>query len=179
MCNADLTLVRHTKPDIAEGVCYGVLDLDVADSFEAESSAVLSGLTKPDLLISSPLRRCQRLAHKISLAFDLPIVTDERVREMDFGDWEGIAWNDIERSQIDQWTNDFYRARPHGGESVEMLAERVQSALGSYRKTGRSHLIVCHAGVIKAAFATGIMASDFSTSVAFGGIVKLPDFSDD
>jgi len=174
MCNTEITLVRHTRPDIADGICYGALDLAVADTFEAESSVVLSNLTKPDVLVSSPLQRCQRLAKKISLAFNLPVVTDERVREMDFGDWEGIAWNDIDRAEIDQWTNEFYRARPHGGESVEMLVNRVQSALNEYRNNGKHHLVVCHAGVIKAAMSNGTSAGEFSTSVEFGGVLKLP-----
>ena len=172
-------MLRHTKPDIAEGVCYGVLDLGVPDTFEADSAVVLSGLTKPDILISSPLQRCQSLANKISLAFNVPVITDDRVREMDFGAWEGIAWDDIDRAEIDQWKEEFYRARPHGGESVEMLVNRVQSALGEYRKTGRSHLIVCHAGVIKAAMSTGTTASDFSTSVGFGETLMLPVISDE
>jgi len=174
VCNANLTLLRHTQPDIADGVCYGSLDLAVSDNFEADASVVLSKLYKPDILVSSPLQRCQMLADKISVAFNLSVVTDERVREMDFGSWEGVAWNDIRRADIDLWTNDFFRARPHGGESVEMLVNRVQAALVAYRKTGKSHLIVCHAGVIKAAMSTGTSANDFSTSVAFGGFVKLP-----
>lgn len=179
MCNTELILVRHTKPDVADGVCYGKLDLAVADTFEVESSAVLSNLTRPDILVSSPLRRCQCLANKISIAFNVPVITDERVQEMDFGAWEGVAWNDIDRAEIELWNNEFYRARPHGGESVEMLVRRVRSALGAYRATGRSHLIVCHSGVIKAAMSTGICASDFSTTVSYGEILRLPNISND
>jgi len=174
--NADIVLVRHTQPDIADGICYGSLDLPVAETFEAESVAVIKQLTKPDVLVSSPLQRCRSLATKISEAFDVPVVLDERVREMDFGSWEGTAWNDIDRSAIDQWSDEFYRARPHGGESVEMLVTRVRSALMAYRKTDKHHLVVCHAGVIKAAMSTGTTSSDFSTSVAFGGIIKTTNF---
>ena len=172
---SSLTLVRHTRPAIGDGICYGALDLEVADTFESEASIVLANLARPDVLISSPLQRCQRLAASIADAFDLSIITDERVREMDFGSWEGVPWDDIDRSTIDQWSDDFYQARPHGGESVAQLVTRVQSALNDYREAGRHHLIVCHAGVIKAAVSTGRSASDFSTEVAFGGILKLPE----
>jgi len=180
VCKSALVLVRHTQPDIEQGMCYGSLDLDVADSFKTESSAVISNLSthgafEPDVLVSSPLLRCQRLAKKISAAFELPVITDERIREMDFGTWEGIAWNDIDRAEIDEWTNDFYQARPHGGESVEMLVNRVKAAMGEYHQSGKNHLIVCHAGVIKAAMSTGTAASDFSTTTAFGEILMLPD----
>jgi len=175
VCKTELILVRHTQPDISEGICYGSLDLNVANTFEAEATAVISNLSKPQAIVSSPMQRCQLLANKISTAFNLPVVTDERVREMDFGSWEGIAWNTIDRDEIDQWTDDFYQARPHGGESVEMLVNRVNTAIDEYRLTGKSHLIVCHAGVIKAAMATGKAASDFSTSIAFGGAIKLPN----
>lgn len=165
--------MRHTKPDVSDGTCYGCLDLPLADTFELEAAAVLRHLVRPEVLVSSPMQRCVRLAEKISAAFKLPLVIDDRAREMDFGAWEGMLWDEISRTQADQWDENFFTARPHGGESVEMLTSRVQSALADYRKSSKAHIIVCHAGVIKAAKSTGTLASDFSTSVSFGGIVQM------
>jgi len=168
-----LVLVRHTRPDIADGTCYGRLDLPVADTFEVESNTVLSKLTAAEVLVSSPLQRCRCLADKIGAAFDLAVVIDDRLREMDFGSWEGVLWDEIPRDEINQWRDDFYYARPHGGESVEMLVERVQSALADYQKANKTYIVVCHAGIIKVATSDGTASGDFSTSIPFGGIMTL------
>ena len=54
---------------------------------------------------------------------------DERLREFDFGTWEGVRWDAIPRAELDAWAADFFHARPHGGESVHMLRERVETAI--------------------------------------------------
>lgn len=168
-----LTLVRHTQPDIPEGICYGHTDLPLAKSFTREAALVLEKLPRADVLVSSPLQRCSRLADAIGAARDLPVILDDRLREMSFGSWEGQAWDDIPRAELDCWSTDFYTARTHGGDSVSMLHKRVHSAVQDYRRTGLSHIVVCHAGVIKAAFAKGTTAEDFSTHLPFGGVLEL------
>ena len=37
-------LIRHTKPEIAAGICYGQTDLELASSFTQEADTVLSKL---------------------------------------------------------------------------------------------------------------------------------------
>ena len=93
---------------------------------------------------------------------------------MDFGRWEGVPWHAIPRAELDAWTADFLHARPHGGESVHMLYERTRSAIADYRRTGLSHLVVTHAGVIKAVRAEDGHPDAWRSSVAFGGRVRLP-----
>jgi len=96
-----LTLVRHTQPDIPEGICYGHTDLPLAKSFTREAALVLEKLPRADVLVSSPLQRCSRLADAIGAARDLPVILDDRLREMSFGSWEGQAWDDIPRAELD------------------------------------------------------------------------------
>ena len=169
-----LILVRHTQPLISEGVCYGATDLDVASTFEDEAAQVLAALPPTQRLVTSPLRRCRRLAEHIGSARALTPVVDERLREMDFGAWEGVAWGDIPRAELDAWATDFLHARPHGGESVYMLRERTWSAVADYRQSGASHLVVTHAGVIKAALAQSGDPDAWQAHVDFGGNVHLP-----
>ena len=166
--------MRHTRPAVAEGVCYGMTDLALAPTFEDEAARVLEALPVAERLTSSPLRRCQRLAERIGAARALVPVIDERLREMDFGAWEGLPWASIPRPELDAWAADFLHARPHGGESVHMLRERTRAALADYRRSGRSHLVVTHAGVIKAAQADAGHPRGWKTGVDFGAIVRLP-----
>ncbi|MEL6416224.1 MAG: alpha-ribazole phosphatase [Pseudomonadota bacterium] len=168
-----LILLRHTTPDVAPGTCYGQTDLDTAATFETEAAAAREALPAFDRIVSSPLLRCRKLADFVSAKTGLPVVSDPRLMEMDFGTWEGRAWAEIERSEIDAWAADFYHARPHGGESVAILQDRVRDALDDLRGRDTSTLIVSHAGVIRAALARGETAADFNTEIAFGGFVTM------
>lgn len=168
-----MTLLRHLRPEVAEGVCYGVTDLDLAEGHAAALEAVLAELPPLDGIATSPLRRCRLLAEAIATRRGLPARPDARLIEMDFGAWEGRPWNDIPRGELDEWAADFLHARPHGGESVAQLQARTQAALAEYRALPGHHLLVTHAGVIKAALATGPRAGDWPASLAFGEFVTI------
>ena len=170
----ELILVRHTQPLVADGVCYGVTDLDLAPTFDDEAARIVATLPPVERLVTSPLGRCRRLADRVGAAQSLVPVVDERLREMDFGRWEGMPWNAIPRAELDAWAADFLHARPHGGESVHMLYERSRSAIADYRATGLSHIVVTHAGVIKAVRAEDQYPDAWRSNVEFGGTVRLP-----
>ena len=169
-----VVLVRHTRPVVPEGVCYGITDLDLAPTFDDEAAAIVAALPPAERLVSSPLRRCRRLAERIGVARGLAPAFDDRLREFDFGAWEGVPWDAIPRAELDAWAADFFHARPHGGESVTMLSERVRSAIADYRRSGLTHLAVTHSGVIKAALAQSGHADGWQAGVEFGGLVHLP-----
>ena len=170
-----VTLVRHTQPAVSDGVCYGATDLDVAPTFEAEAAQVVEALPPAMRLCTSPLRRCRRLAERIGAAQGLTPAIDERLREMDLGAWEGVAWDDIPRAELDAWAADFLHARPHGGENVYMLRERIWAAIDDYRRSGLSHIVVTHHGIIKAALARNGDPEAWKTHVDFGGSIRLPN----
>ncbi|MEM1088480.1 MAG: histidine phosphatase family protein, partial [Pseudomonadota bacterium] len=87
--------------------------------------------------------------------------------------WEGVAWDDIPRDEIDEWAEDILHARPHGGESVAMLRDRSRTALKGWQSRYERLLIVTHAGVIKAALANSDTASDFAVKIDFGAHVTI------
>jgi alpha-ribazole phosphatase len=118
-----LVLVRHPRPDIEPGICYG--SSDVASSAAATAS-VLAALRAKDLpgtlpVYASPLMRCADLARQL----DVPVAFDTRLAEMDFGAWEMRAWDAIPRAEVDAWAADLLHYRPGGGESVLEVAHRV------------------------------------------------------
>ncbi|MEL7029572.1 MAG: alpha-ribazole phosphatase family protein [Pseudomonadota bacterium] len=172
-----LTLVRHTTPDIAPGVCYGRTDLDVTSQFPEEAAAVAAALPSFRRIVTSPLSRCRKLANFLSLRCDVPFREASGLIEMDFGRWERRAWADIPRAELDAWAADFLHARPHGGESVSMLRARVHETLSDigaeWQRTGEPTLIITHSGVIRTALAKGNTAADFDVNVDFGGFVTL------
>lgn len=166
-------LLRHTRPAVAEGACYGRTDLALGPEFEAEAAALLAGLPAVARIVSSPLRRCLLLAERIAAARDLELATDARIVEFDFGRWEGMLWAEIPRAEIDAWAADFQGARPHGGESVAMLAERVGAALSATPASDPPVLWVCHAGVARAACGILGRAKGWDTRLGFGDWLDL------
>ena len=81
-----LILLRHTTPDVSAGVCYGRTDLALAESFEGEALEALDALPRFTAIITSPLRRCQKLAAFIGQQEGLEVTIDDRLMEMDFGE---------------------------------------------------------------------------------------------
>lgn len=150
----NLYLVRHTKVDYPKGICYGQTDVGVMPSFPEEADAIkkqLEGVAFSKVF-ASPLTRCKKLVNEICPA-ENEIVFDARLMELDFGDWEGLAWNDIEKTEIAQvWFQDFLNTVPPGGESYKTMVERIRSFMSDLG-TGRPDenlLIVCHSGSIRA-----------------------------
>ena len=123
--------------------------------------------------MSSPRRRCRRLAERIAAARRLALTEDPRLAEMDFGAWEGRAWGAIARDELDAWAADFHQARPHGGESVAMLAARVGAALAEAAPADPPVLWVTHSGVVRAACALAGVAQGWKTELDFGGWIAV------
>ena len=133
---ARLWLVRHAAPLVPPGTCYGALDVP-ADTAATQIAAMRLAAALPSFaaVFHSPLQRCEQLAMTIQgLRPDLASKPDPRLREMDFGAWEGQPWNAIAKSAIDAWTAAFATHAPGGGESLALMLERVASALQTARQ---------------------------------------------
>ena len=168
-----LILLRHTTPDVQPGICYGQLDLDVAATFDAEADNVFAALPRIDRIVTSPLKRCHKLAQVIAYRNQCPFEQDARLMEMDFGTWEGVAWDDVPRAEIDEWVENFLHARPHGGENIMQLRTRAMLAISEWIDPATQTLIVTHAGIIRIALAKGDDPADFNAKVDFGQVSVL------
>ena len=110
---------------------------------------------------TSPLRRCRTVAEALvvealhgpsdSDASTTTPLVDPRLSELDFGKWEGVAWDAVPRAELDAWAADIVHARPHGGESVAMLAERTAGWLAALDNEAADslHMAITHAGTIR------------------------------
>ena len=153
-----LWLVRHAQPLVAPGLCYGRLDM-AADAAATAASARALAKSLPAivrLVQHSPLQRCAQLAHALqALRPDLKLQAEACLQEMDFGSWEGRAWDAIGQAPVDAWTADFASHRPGGGESLAVMLQRVAAALDAARQQaiaapgGGDLLWITHAGVAR------------------------------
>lgn len=149
----DLWLVRHATPQVAPGLCYGALDVPAEPEATAEAAARLAAALPHGMRVRcSPRQRCRQLAAALSaLRPELVIEADARLAEMDFGHWEGQAWDAIGQAALDVWLADFATHAPGDGESVTAFLRRVAAAYDDARLDTASRLWITHAGVIRAA----------------------------
>lgn len=158
-----LYLVRHARPAVDDGVCYGSTDLPVPPYEQQEAlEKLISALPVRVPIFSSPLQRCRILASTLANALDAgEVILDSRLAEMHFGAWEMRAWDAIARREIDEWAANLLEYRPGGGETVLEVAQRVRAFYEDLcsRQWG-SAILVCHAGTIRM-----LLASQYSASV--------------
>ena len=169
-------LIRHTRPDVAPGICYGRSELPLAITAEEDIRAVLDRLPRVDAVLTSPAARCQRLAETIAAERGADCTDDARLLELDFGQWEGKSWDDISRDEIDRWGADLWNVAPGDGESLSQLWVRV-AAFCAERRLEDIHnedthvVVVAHQGPLRVLHCLGRgVAFDrlFETDFAFG-----------
>jgi len=159
-----LWLVRHAQPLIEAGICYGRLDVPADADATLDCARQLAALLPAGIcVVTSPLQRCEQLAHVLhGLRPDLAYKIDARLQEMDFGQWEGRAWDAIGPAALDAWVADFALHRPGNGESVQAFMQRVGDlwdetcaaapATGARKGAGNHDMLwITHAGVMRAA----------------------------
>lgn len=153
-----LYLIRHTEPAI-RGVFLGSTDPGLSEQGCAEAARLLSGL-EVAALYASPLRRARETAAAIP-APRPPVVLPD-LREMGFGEWEGLTWAQIEAAypetaqrKIHAWM----AVTPPGGETWQEVAARAAQALAVIRRGPFPAAAVAHM-VINSALAQQVNGAD-------------------
>ena len=176
-----LTLVRHTSLQIPAGICYGQSDIDVGASFwdEANQLKTKLGGSQFDAVYTSPLQRCVKLAEALNMG---ETTHDSRLKELNFGDWETCAWDDIPRDIFDAWAHDYANLAPPNGESFGQLQQRALHFLEELKLkyAGKHVLIVSHGGLIRALLAHVLnmeLKGLFRFNIDYASVTEL-DFSE-
>ena len=148
-----LWLVRHAQPMVAQGVCYGALDVPADEAATQQAAQRLADAVPIGaMVITSPLQRCEQLTQVLrGLRPDLAYKTDARLKEMDFGHWEGQRWDAIARGELDGWTAAFATWRCGGAECVADVMARVGAAWDDALALDQPVVWVTHGGVARAA----------------------------
>jgi broad specificity phosphatase PhoE len=154
-----LYFIRHGETDWnAEGRLQGQRDIPLNDlgRVQAEEAGVILKSLRPETddldWWVSPLYRTRETAERARAAIGLHptyFKTDDRLKELTFGLWEGQTWKDVRRAHplaAAERERDKWRAVPPEGESYAMLAERVAGFLPVLR---RESVLVSHGGVAR------------------------------
>ena len=162
--SAEIILIRHA-PVAQGGRLAGRLDLPAALPDPSRIAALAARLPRGARLTSSPAQRCLTTAEALVPA--LPAKVDDRLWEQDFGDWEGLdlaALPDLGPLTPDALADH----RAPGGESFGQLCVRTTCALSALVAEGGVHVVIAHAGTVRAALAkaTGSVPGALSFQVA-------------
>jgi alpha-ribazole phosphatase len=173
----ELYLIRHTRVAIEKSVCYGQSDIALADTFQTELMEIRQKLTlNPDCVIySSPLQRSLQLA--TAICPPVQPITDERLMELNFGNWELKKWAELNKQELDDWMNDFVNVPCTGGESYTDLYKRSVAFFNQcIQQPHRQVLLVSHGGVIRSILSFVLqvpLSRSFSLQLDYGKISKL------
>ena len=171
-----IDLIRHTTPKVAAGVCYGQTDLPLANSFEAEFDAMQNKLMRSyDQIITSPLSRCAILANNLN---GNEFYSDDRIQEVDFGDWEMQAWDALPREAAQKWMDDFVVEAPPNGESLIEMQNRVANFWDEIKRYENLDKIavITHAGVLRLihSFVFEIpLTNIFKLNLNYGALIRI------
>lgn len=145
-------LVRHGEP--AGGPMFrGSQDDPLSDTGWQQMRSAIGPDEEWDLVLSSPLLRCQEFARDLAAQRKLPLEIEDRFREINFGAWEGRTAAQIMEQTPDAlrqfWSNPL-ECPPPGGEALADFRARISEAWNHWHQqaAGKRVLLVCHGGVI-------------------------------
>ena len=155
-----IDLLRHGETTLSHTL-RGHLDDDLTEQGWLQmQSTIQQYITTPvdwDVIISSPLRRCRRFAEHLADQLELPMRVNDHIKEMYFGDWEGISTQAIYEAEPKRLANFWqFPTQYHApnGESLIQFQQRVMCGFDEIyeqmqRQDWNKALVVTHGGVIK------------------------------
>lgn len=160
MTKLQIDLLRHGETTLSHTL-RGHLDDDLTEQGWLQmQSTIQQYMTTPvdwDVIISSPLRRCRRFAEHLADQLGLPMRVNQHIKEMYFGDWEGISTQAIYEAEPEQLANFWqFPTQYHApnGESLIQFQQRIfigfeQIYTQIQAQNGQKALVITHGGVIK------------------------------
>ncbi len=156
----ELVLVRHGETDEnKKGTYFGWMDegLNNTGIIQAKRIAKKLGNMKPHTIYSSPLKRAVETSHIINGDMNSNIEEIDKLKERNFGIWEGLTIGEISEKYPKQyllWNKDWINYRISRGESAKQVYSRNAEFIGSLLNSSSSvvneaYIIVTHAGCIR------------------------------
>ena len=150
-----LLLIRHAETDLSGRFCgHSNPPVNTRGLHQIEKLLNVIKNESIDSLYASDLSRSLTTADAIGAVFGLlPNVLPD-LREIHFGEWEGLSWKEIEardRDYAQRWSDNYPNLPAPGGETFEAFQSRVltQVELLVRRSAQKCVAVVTHAGVMR------------------------------
>lgn len=154
-----LTLIRHAAIAAElDGHYIGRSDVPLSDHGVLQAKRLVHQLNRHgapaiDALWCSPSQRARQTADPLIRQRGCPVTIDARLQEVDFGEWEGLNFDQIRHKdpqRVNQWAafaDDFCFP---AGESLEQFRQRIDEIVDAIHAEPSSHLvIISHGGVLR------------------------------
>ena len=151
----NVVLIRHVETDLRGTFC-GQSDPDLNAAGENRLRSLLEEVVPLAIenIYSSDLRRASRTAIAIGERIGAPVELRPGLREIHFGLWEGLRWDEIQLKyprEARLWVSEFPNRCAPGGEPYRDFTARIEAEfrLVIARPNGASSAVVTHRGVIE------------------------------
>jgi alpha-ribazole phosphatase len=152
-----LLFVRHAETDMAGKFC-GHSDPPINARGKQQIQALVESIEPKSIgaVYCSDLSRSVTTAEVLAAASGLSVVARRSLREIHFGDWEGMNWAEIERRDATcarEWVNAFPKLATPGGERFADFEVRVMAEVDTLVDLAKNQRIavVTHGGVMRVA----------------------------
>ena len=152
-----LLLIRHAEVEPSyQGVFGGRIDMELSPRGHEQAAALAAYLRRKPLsaIYASPMKRVQQtLAPLLVNGTPRPVILPD-LREVDFGDWTGLAWDEVHARfgvSAFAWLEQLECDGIANAECAETLCERVEPCLRQILADhpGQQVAVVCHGGIIR------------------------------
>ena len=149
-----LYLVRHGETELnVKKVYYGSTDCALTKKGREQAASLKKVFEKMplDVVLESPLLRAKDTATLLLGENAAPRMTDDRLKELNFGAWEGKSWQELQGDETyEKWCVEWQTTCPPDGESFLDLAARVRSFYEELlARKEENVLIVAHHAVLQ------------------------------
>jgi broad specificity phosphatase PhoE len=148
---ATFLFVRHAETSLAGTFC-GSTDVPLNERGRAQLPGLVNRITdlSLDVVFSSDLLR----ATETAAALRATVVPRPGLRQINFGRWETMTWQQIEASDREfaaRWVAEFPRLPPPGGEPIPLFRRRVVEEFAFIRQQaeGKTVGVVTHSTVLR------------------------------
>nr|WP_207280918.1 histidine phosphatase family protein [Thiocystis violacea] len=155
-----MDLLRHGEPE--GGTRFrGTLDDPLSPLGWEQMRRATAGAGDWTRVISSPSRRCLAFARELAETHAIALAECAALRERDFGDWEGLAPDQIPSQALQAFWDDPVGYAPPGAEPFPDFRARVLGAWGDLLRASEAQtLVVTHGGVIRVLLAEVLRMAD-------------------
>ena len=148
----EIYLLRHGQT-VQSGTYTGISEVSLSEAGRQQIRSLIPviGQLEFNHCFCSTLRRCRESYELLDIA--APCTFDEDLREIDFGKWEGLSFEQIQKAYDDQFNDWMTQGESFsfpGGEKISSFNDRVIGWFDSLLTRDLDRvLIVAHGGVLR------------------------------